>query len=270
MDFRYLKAFLFTAKYMSFSEAAKELRIAQSAVSRQIKLLEDSLEEELFIRSSKKVVLTHRGKELYLLMRHFDESLTAIMGNDTKKVIKVGILHGLIEQWGQRIFSLFYKSYSRNVHIVVDDPEVLKKKISEGELDLIFSINNIQSEILSSLKLFNEKLVLISKKPVSTADLHKHRWIYYGDDEDLFFSLTKKDNPNWIRVNSMTTIVSLVKGGIGVAIVPDHMVKDEKGLHIKETNKLPKSEIFMTTLSYQRMPVYIEELAKVVKEALPK
>ena len=83
-------------------------------------------------------------------------------------------------------------------------------------------------------------------------------------------SLTKKENSNWIRVNSMTTIVSLVKAGIGIAIVPDHMVKDERGIHIKETSKLPKSEIFMTTLSYQRMPVYIEELAKVVKEALPK
>jgi DNA-binding transcriptional LysR family regulator len=270
MDFRYLKAFLLTAKHASFSDAAKELRIAQSAVSRQIKLLEDSLEEELFIRSSKKVVLTHRGTELYLLMKHFDESLNTIMGSDTKKDVKVGILHGLLEQWGQKILSLFYKNYTRNVQIVVDAPEVLQKKIAEGELDVIFSNQNIQSEILSSLKLFTEKLVLISKKPVTAAELHKYRWISYGEDERSFYHLTKKESDDWIKVNSMTTIVSLVKADIGIAIVPDHMVKEEKGLYIKETEKLPKSEIFMTTLSYQRMPIYIEELAKTVKSALPK
>ena len=41
LDFRYLKAFMLTAKYSSFSKAAEELNIAQSAVSRQIKLLEE-------------------------------------------------------------------------------------------------------------------------------------------------------------------------------------------------------------------------------------
>ena len=63
IDFRYLKAFILTAKYASFSKAAEELNIAQSAVSRQIKLLEDTLGEELIIRSSKKVVLSEKGKE---------------------------------------------------------------------------------------------------------------------------------------------------------------------------------------------------------------
>ena len=39
----YLKAFLVTAKHLSFSKAAEEMRVAQSAVSRQVKLLEESL-----------------------------------------------------------------------------------------------------------------------------------------------------------------------------------------------------------------------------------
>ena len=58
MEYRYLKAFLLTAEHSSFSKAAQLLSIAQSAVSRQIKLLEESLGEELIIRSSKKVILT--------------------------------------------------------------------------------------------------------------------------------------------------------------------------------------------------------------------
>ncbi|WP_393096157.1 LysR family transcriptional regulator, partial [Halobacteriovorax sp. ZH3_bin.1] len=45
MDYRYLRAFTLTAKYLSFSKAAAELKIAQSAVSRQVKLLEESMNE---------------------------------------------------------------------------------------------------------------------------------------------------------------------------------------------------------------------------------
>ena len=43
VDYRYLKVFMLTAKHASFSKAAQELGIAQSAISRQIKLLEQSL-----------------------------------------------------------------------------------------------------------------------------------------------------------------------------------------------------------------------------------
>ena len=71
MDYRYLKAFLLTAEFSSFSRAAEILKIAQSAVSRQIKLLEETLGEELIIRSSKKVLLTAKGQQLYLVAKSF-------------------------------------------------------------------------------------------------------------------------------------------------------------------------------------------------------
>jgi len=61
LDYRYLKAFMITARYLNFSKAAQELNIAQSAVSRQIKLLEESVGQQLIVRSSKKVLLTEKG-----------------------------------------------------------------------------------------------------------------------------------------------------------------------------------------------------------------
>lgn len=83
MDYRYLKAFILTAQHASFSKAAEILGIAQSAVSRQIKLLEDSLGEELIIRSSKKVLLTAKGKELYLTASNFDKAALQIFERKT-------------------------------------------------------------------------------------------------------------------------------------------------------------------------------------------
>ena len=64
MDINYelYKVFYYVAKTLSFSEAASELYISQSAVSQSIKVLEKRLGEVLFTRSTKRVTLTKEGE----------------------------------------------------------------------------------------------------------------------------------------------------------------------------------------------------------------
>ena len=65
MDINYelYKVFYYVASSLSFSEAAKQLFISQSAVSQSIKVLEKKLNTSLFVRSTKKVQLTpEKGK----------------------------------------------------------------------------------------------------------------------------------------------------------------------------------------------------------------
>jgi len=57
-----LSAFEATARTGSMTLAARELRLTQSAVSRQIKILEQQLEVELFIRERQTVRLTSAGE----------------------------------------------------------------------------------------------------------------------------------------------------------------------------------------------------------------
>ena len=59
-----LLAFEATARHGSVSRAAEELNLTQSAVSRQIQQLEDSLGVSLFSRSRQRVVLTRQGRLL--------------------------------------------------------------------------------------------------------------------------------------------------------------------------------------------------------------
>ena len=58
------KVFYYVATTLSFSEASRELFISQSAVSQSIKTLEKKLNHTLFIRSTKKVLLTPEGELL--------------------------------------------------------------------------------------------------------------------------------------------------------------------------------------------------------------
>nr|WP_252896098.1 LysR family transcriptional regulator [Veillonella rogosae] len=51
--------------YLSFSRAAKELGVSQSAISQSIKQLEGELNMPLFVRTTKSVGFTPEGKELF-------------------------------------------------------------------------------------------------------------------------------------------------------------------------------------------------------------
>ena len=71
-----LKALTFfesTARHLSFSKAADELYVTQSAVSYQIRKIEQFYEKQLFIRQGKRLSLTHEGQQLlYVIQRAFN------------------------------------------------------------------------------------------------------------------------------------------------------------------------------------------------------
>ena len=75
LDLHYLEIFYEVAKAKSFTKAADELYINQSAVSIQIKKFEDILKIKLFDRSSKKIKLTYVGETLYKMAEDIFEKV---------------------------------------------------------------------------------------------------------------------------------------------------------------------------------------------------
>ena len=65
MDIKLLKTFVTVANHSSFTDAAKELYIAQSAVSKHITQLEKELGVQLFLRDTRMVRLTAAGEAFY-------------------------------------------------------------------------------------------------------------------------------------------------------------------------------------------------------------
>ena len=265
LDFRYLKAFMLTAKYSSFSKAAEELNIAQSAVSRQIKLLEDSLQEELIIRSSKKVILSEKGKELYLASQSFEKTSLQIFQREDRLPLTIGILEGLLKNWFTPILTEYLKNQKRDVTVHVADLPELKSGIEESKFDVIFGVENIQSELVTSLKIFEEKLVLISNHEINRKKLYEHRWVVFSNNDHLF-KLSKIKSESIVMVDSFSSIISLVKNDVGIAIVPDHLIKKDDQLKIQEVPGLPSSQIYLSTLNYKKMPERIKALSDIIKK----
>jgi DNA-binding transcriptional LysR family regulator len=265
LDFRYLKAFMLTAKYSSFSKAAEELNIAQSAVSRQIKLLEDSLQEELIIRSSKKVILSEKGKELYQASQSFEKTSLQIFQREDQLPLSIGILEGLLKNWFTPILTEYLKQQKRDVTVHIADMPELKMGMEESKFDIIFGVENIQSELVTSLKLFEEKLVLISKSEVNRKKLNENRWVVFSNHDHLF-KMSKIKSESIVMVDSFTAIISLVKNDVGIAVVPDHLIKKDDQLKVQEVPGLPSSQIYMSTLNYKKMPERIKTLCDIVKK----
>ena len=90
INFEHYKVFYHVAKNLSFSEAAGQLYITQSAVSQSIKLLEEKLGIKLFFRHTKVVKLTSEGK---LLFHHIEQAYNFIQAGEKR----INELHNLNE-----------------------------------------------------------------------------------------------------------------------------------------------------------------------------
>lgn len=265
LDYRYLKAFRVTSRYLNFSKAAQELGIAQSAVSRQIKLLEESVGEQLIIRSSKKVLLTEKGQALLMELDAFEGRLQEIFFGHMNKTIRVGILHGLLETWFNDVMVDFSKNSQHQLNVEINNLEKLKEKLHNGHYDLIFTTENIQSELVSSLKLFEEKMVLVSKQEINPKEAWEHPWIVYSEQDHLFH-LFKKRSHKTIVVNSITTILKLVRKGVGVAIVPEHTIGQEMNIKSYDMRGLAREHIHLSSLNFKNMPEHIRQLVEMIKK----
>ena len=70
-----LRAFEAAARHLSFKEAANELSVSQSAVSHQVKALEDQLGLDLFTRRTRGIELTAKGRLYYPVLRNALDSI---------------------------------------------------------------------------------------------------------------------------------------------------------------------------------------------------
>lgn len=264
LDYRYLRAFMVTSRHLNFSRAAEELNIAQSAVSRQIKLLEESVGDQLIIRSSKKVLLTEKGQALLEELGKFEDRIQEVFFGHMNKVIRVGILHGLLETWFNDVMVDFVKNSQHQLTVEVNSLDMLKEKLHNGKYDLIFTTEYFQSELVTSLKLFEEKMVLVSKNEINPKEAPELPWIVYSEQDHLF-QLFKKRSQKIIVVNSITTILKLVRKGVGIAIVPDHTI-DDLNLKSYDLKGLQKQHIHLSSLNFHHMPEHIKQLVDMIKK----
>ena len=137
------KVFYYVATTLSFSEASRQLFISQSAVSQSIKTLEKKLGHTLFIRSTKKVLLTPEGE---LLLEHvkpallmLDEGEALLSGdNMLKGQLRIGASDTICRYFLIEYFRRFHQSYP-DVRIKVTNSTSIGcvELLEKGQVNLI-------------------------------------------------------------------------------------------------------------------------------------
>lgn len=146
MELRQLKYFVGIAETGKFTITSKQMFISESAVSQQIKSLEDELGTKLFIRNNHNVRLTDSGRELLPYARQVLKSLTACVDriNDIKGMLcgelNIGLTYSM-EPYIRPSMIEFMKKYpgvQLNAHYK-NLPELLKK-LYENDIDMMISM----------------------------------------------------------------------------------------------------------------------------------
>ncbi|MGM8901094.1 LysR family transcriptional regulator, partial [Psychrobacter sp. 1Y4] len=89
-----MQCFETAARHLSFTNAAQEMHMTQSAISKQVAQLEEMLNLSLFYRTPHRISLTPAGKTYYLevlnILKHIEAATTSLMSNsDNSEVLKI-------------------------------------------------------------------------------------------------------------------------------------------------------------------------------------
>lgn len=144
LDITTLRSFVAVADAGGVTRAAGYLNLTQSAVSMQLKRLEDLLGIELLDRSRRGVTLTAAGDQLLGYARRMvamnDEVVARLTDQAFEGEIALGVPHDIIYPVIPRVLQQFHAAYPRvKVHLKTSYSSQLREEFARGEYDLILT-----------------------------------------------------------------------------------------------------------------------------------
>ncbi len=151
LDLDQLQSFCAIADCGSFTEAARRVHKTQSAVSMQIKRLEERLGQQLFFREGRSIRLSEQGNELYArarrMLRINAEIMNRFSGDDLSGSIRFGVPDDYAVRLLPVILSQFQRSHPRiAVDVKCMASEELLAGMHGGRFDLIVFTQGTQHE----------------------------------------------------------------------------------------------------------------------------
>ena len=248
LDTRQLRAFVTLARRGSFTLAAKELHLSQSAVSHSMKALETDLGCRLFDRMSKKVLLTQAGEQL---LQHADKILLEMtaaresisqLGRWGRGRLRVGASTTACQYILPEILSEFKKSYPHAlITVEPGDTREGMELLRNNNVDLALLLQPKRDDDFEFVPIFDDEMqfVLAPSHPWAKAgavvreDIPRQQYILYNKKsftfelvEDYFHAEDMVLNAV-MEFGSMEAIKELVKLGLGVSILAPWIARKE-------------------------------------------
>ncbi len=158
LDIAALRALLTVAETGSVTQAARLLNLTQSAVSMQIRRLEEALDKVLFDRANRKMALTRAGRSLLDHARRIcaenDAALARLRAADAEVTVRFGLPHDLVSPQMPHLLRALSEQWPMvRLQLASRRSQTLRRMLEAGALDMILTTEEKpgpDAEVLSS------------------------------------------------------------------------------------------------------------------------
>ncbi|HLP03627.1 MAG TPA: LysR substrate-binding domain-containing protein [Opitutaceae bacterium] len=245
MELRHLRYFSCVAECLNFTRASEKLRVAQPALSRQIRALEDELGTQLFDRNRQRVILTDAGRLLFAhaqkILAQVDLATLAVrdVANGAEGELRIGQDWRLPAVLASQAIAEYRRRFPR-VEVIVRDLPMSEQlsALNAHKIHLGFIATDLvgPDPHLASQPVLHSELVAIvpldhplARRPAAKlAELRDSEWISIDTPDAGYrtFLLQVCRNagftPRFSRAlaTQAPALVGLVAAGMGIALVP--------------------------------------------------
>jgi DNA-binding transcriptional LysR family regulator len=288
MDWDRLRIFHAVADAGSLTHAGEVLHLSQSAVSRQIRSLEDELNATLFHRHARGLILTEQGELLFDATRHMAKRLDAAAARirDSEEEVfgelRVTTTIGFGSLWlAPRLPALYEKYPNLKIDLMLEE-RVLDLPMREADVairmkepsqaDLIRKrLMNIRMRLYASPQYLEQNGV-----PQTLDDLRDHRLIsqnataaQVSSGALLVRQLMSYEIGSFLTVNNYFGVLQGVIHHLGIGVLPDYLTQDfpnlVRVLDTVESNDVP---VFLAYPEELRQSKRIEAFREFVTEEI--
>ena len=274
MNWDKLRIFHKVAQAGSFTRAAETLNLSQSAISRQISALEETIGQPLFHRHARGLILTEQGEILFDAADAMAGRLTSASSRltDSKQApagpLRVTTTVGLGSAWLAIRLNRFLDQYPDiDLELILSNDEL---DIAMREADCAIRLRQPRQPELIQRRLFTVHFHVYASQgyldrfgtPSIPPDLDHHRIVVWGDEAPNYLK-----DVNWLltvgmetgtrraalKINSLLAIKRAVQRGAGLAVLPDYSINEETPLvRVMEDVSMPSFDTYFAYSSELR------------------
>lgn len=258
------KYFYEVAKYESFSKAANSLMISQPSLSYSIKVLEEQLNKQLFIRNNHKIYLTKDGEMIYNKLKNIFEELDSIINNNDDRILGKIVL-GVRSSYAIYILPIYINKLNEiypnlKVEFIIAKSNNLLKMLDNQEIDIMIDENKYSEKYKSFETYPFENIFFTTNKKEKDLENLKIN-IEYFKNNSLYLTKNNKishfiiEKYPYIKTEiweSTPIMINKIKYDNSIGLVPKMLVlNDLKSGNLKEVEvdiEIPNSYMYITYL----------------------
>lgn len=249
MDWDKLRIFHAVADAGSLTHAGDTLRLSQSAVSRQVRALEESLNTTLFHRHARGLILTEQGELLFdatsSMIKRLEAAEARIKDSEEEVFgeLRVTTTIGFGSLWlAPRLPKLYEKYPDLKIDLMLEE-RVLDLPMREADVAIRMKepsqADLIRKRLMSvHMRLYASPSYLAEHgEPKTIEDMRDHRLIcqnprsaQVGAGLNLVQRLMTLDLPSMLTVNNYFGVLQGVIHNLGIGILPDYVTRDFEGV----------------------------------------